>query len=543
MPDRPRRRRPKQTLVWQRINGRDFCQVKAKFEAWRSMNGLVRKWYKTRDRQVYVDEYWAYYCPDADYPVKSEVNMEKNGWSVYRNPYRKTTVQTTRGNIVFESKNVTYLLDPQGHVVVSQKSDNRALDWLVPIQLEEGDTNIERHFKDAQNSHELLAKYRDRDSKADVLASLAEIDPVTEADRLVSALLNAHLVHSDRYDSYLASNVRQRTQTEPVVSDDAVIPRVHAYLDILTAKSLVRQLSSLLDKTVSSYLRARAQKYGEQGETVTLAQMALQGAVDDIKEFDANHVCGQNCERLGIHSEFDSQVTTVNVCTRCEGSHPQSLCRYACWHCSEKVGHRLEPPCPIAADKRETVVKPADDMFRLSQSERQAEINSQNFINSLYLQSNVSGHAPRLNFNKRKSKTGASPHGSTSFRPASGWVPAKEVVQAMHILCVDQESDAKNEHLHTNGGAQYARTLNNFKAAYHPAGYPDITLSVEVPTTDSSRGGFVSVNTISLTDMPTRKTLCMNCLSDAIEDQRRDCLFTCDNPRCRGVFERCELGP
>ena len=155
--------------------------------------------------------------------------------------------------------------------------------------------------------------------------------------------------------------------------------------------------------------------------------MALQGAVDEIKEFDANHVCGRDRERLGIYSEYDSRVATINVCTRCEGSHPQSECRYACWHCGEKVGHRLEPPCPIAADNRETVVKPADDLFRSKQSERQAEIDSQNFINSLYLQSSVSGNAPRLDFKKREAKTGASPHGSTSFRPASGWVPAKEV--------------------------------------------------------------------------------------------------------------------
>ena len=506
-------------------------------------HGLVRKWYKTRDGSVYVDEYWTYYCPDADYPVRSEVNMEAAGWSFYCNPYKKTIVQTSRGNVVFEARNVTFLLDPQGHVLVTRKFDNRTLDWLVPIQLQEGDANIERQLRGSKNSQELINKYRDRDSEAEVLASLAEIDPVTEADRLASALSSAHLVHSVRFDADLSSNTRQGSPTEPTTADDAVIPRVHSYLDMLTAKSHVRQLSTLLDKTVSSYLRARAQKYGEQGETVTLAQMTLQGAIDDIKEFDANHACGQNRERLGIYSEFDSRVATINVFTRCEGQHPQSLCRYACWHCGEKVGHRLEPPCPIAADTRECVAKPADDILRSRRLERQAEIESQNFVNSLYLQSNVSGNPYRLNFNKPASKTGASPHGTTSFRPANGWVPAKEVVQAMNILCVDQESDAKNEHLSTSEGAQHSLLLNNFKASYHPAGYLDIQLSVEVPTTNSSGGGAVTVNTISLTDMPARKTMCMACLSDSTEDLRRDCLFTCDNPRCKGVFEQLELGP
>ena len=50
--------------------------------------GTVREWYYDWRGHVFVDEYEAFYCPTAKYPIRSEQELRLKGWRVIRNPTR-----------------------------------------------------------------------------------------------------------------------------------------------------------------------------------------------------------------------------------------------------------------------------------------------------------------------------------------------------------------------------------------------------------------------------------------------------------------------
>ena len=48
--------------------------------------GTVREWYYDWRGHVFVDEYSAFYCPNAKYPIRSQQELRLKGWRCIRNP-------------------------------------------------------------------------------------------------------------------------------------------------------------------------------------------------------------------------------------------------------------------------------------------------------------------------------------------------------------------------------------------------------------------------------------------------------------------------
>ena len=123
---------------------------------------MVREWYYDRAGRVVVDTYKAYYCPGAEFPIRSEQEMRLAGWQVVRLgknlhikgvdvvrelPDGETEVLSIPRLVPDKSKPkskrmirdpkhaaLTHLITPGGEVLLAQNFAVGTLEWMKPIQ-------------------------------------------------------------------------------------------------------------------------------------------------------------------------------------------------------------------------------------------------------------------------------------------------------------------------------------------------------------------------------------------------------------------------
>jgi len=147
--------------------------------------GKCRRWYYDTKGQLYIDEYWAYYCPDAPYAIRSTRDIARTGGTVVENPGGKqsndyTTVVRSGQSIRLSGTN-TNLVMGNGRVLEAsplggtQTKDKNVLAWLQPIQPTRVQTS------DRANERKLYADTTRNDTDvSNVKASLHAINHVEQ---------------------------------------------------------------------------------------------------------------------------------------------------------------------------------------------------------------------------------------------------------------------------------------------------------------------------------------------------------------------------
>ena len=153
--------------------------------------GKCRRWYYDRLGRLYIDEYWAYYCPQAPYAIRSTRDIARTGGTVVENPGGKgpkdyTTVVRGGQHIRLTGSDTNVVMS-NGPVLVAtpvgeaMRPDKNVLAWLTPIQ----PTRVQH--SDSANERTLYAQTTATDApKESVDASihaLAHQDPENTAEQ------------------------------------------------------------------------------------------------------------------------------------------------------------------------------------------------------------------------------------------------------------------------------------------------------------------------------------------------------------------------
>ena len=447
--------------------------------------GLVREWYYDRSGRVVVDTYKAYYCPGAEFPIRSEQEMRLAGWQVVR--LSKTPGQVKGVDVVRELPNgeeevlkiprlikdkkskskrmirdpehaaLTHLITPAGDVLLAQQCAVGTLEWMKPIQ---ADSHNGTRPSAVSNAHASVT--RDDASYAEVQASLKSVRK--KKKRAKAALLAADIIanHDTEIKATTSVNAIPRPGKALFSDDPSMLPLI----------------TKDLHACMSAYLRARVARHGYRTEEVTLAMNSMQSSFDALREYDANDArqTYDATEDQGLH--YDHDLKCVQVCPRCRRpDHTHSDCLEPCWSCMLDVGHSDE--CEVALLHQETIAIPATEAVAVRTDQKQAELDHENRINAMFAAVSVSSTNGTTNWRRQLKRQSHAVDGDDSEQSAEQSVSvmplSDEVLHCASILKLNDEDDMQNLHMLEDSDRI---TLEAFMKQYSSLGTPSYADSV-----------------------------------------------------------------
>ena len=454
--------------------------------------GLCREWYYDRRGNVYVDEYYAYYCPKAEYSIRSEQDLVTSGWRVIRNPTEEGGLFNFKGERIAipaliknpanpngprihdpDTGNDTHLLNPKGRVLITKRYGSSKLEWLQPIQ---ADGHTDRVLP---NSH---ASVRSKDATyPEIVSSLRKLRKVAKEKEEAEGQLDGeehpvNSVESEKTDMLRSDSMKWR---DAALSDDPA--------DF----SLVERA---LDEQIDAYMRARSAKFGCRTEEVSLAMLELRSAFDSLREFDS-HDAGQTYDsRDDTALHYDDEIKTVDVCSHCrKRGHTATECKEACWSCHWVQGHADD--CENQHVAVATVAIPATESVVVRSDMHQDELDHEQALLRMATEAHVLVNSTSVSTGTQHKHRKVSGTGSKSWDDSSRDdtkesvpAPAKsilldrdEIKHVAHMLRLNEHDDTQNYHLDDDGDPT---TLQAFKDLYSerlpetkPSGKPGWNLS------------------------------------------------------------------
>ena len=458
--------------------------------------GTCREWYYDWRGHVFVDEYDAFYCPKAKYPIRSEQELRLKGWRIIRNPTREgvdvkrkgpdgedqvlpiprlvENPADPKGDEIHDPKtaSLTHLISPDGEVLVCKRYDAGSLEWLEPIQADGGTKKQKFNRANISNTHAHVVK--DDVPYAEVVASHAKvveaIEKRTKAKRSANALVDALVDGKSR-----VSTPREVRPGEHKFSEDPA--------DLAnTTKDL--------QACMSAYLKARAARYGFRTEEVTVAMLNMESSFEALRDFDASDAHQTYDARRDDSLNYDSQLECVPVCPRCrQNTHTLADCREPCWSCMLQHGHADD--CEVASVSAETIMIPATESVVVRTEQHQSEVDHEERLNAMFTAVSVAGSSPGTTNWKR---TIAASTSSDVPQPADATVvsvmlSSSEVLHAASILRLHDEYDTQNMHMLDDSDRI---SLETFIKQYSPHGTPSYSDTI-VSTTEAIAAGQAAV--------------------------------------------------
>ena len=109
--------------------------------------GLCRDWYSDQHGGVYVDEYYAYYCPNAAYSIRSQHNLAAEaGGSIMLDPKHDQIVKTDNADVHISGDGM-YLCAKTGQAVKCIQVQQKNLSWLRSLPPKEVPRNEDNTVK------------------------------------------------------------------------------------------------------------------------------------------------------------------------------------------------------------------------------------------------------------------------------------------------------------------------------------------------------------------------------------------------------------
>ena len=472
---------------------------------------MVREWYYDRNGRVVVDTYKAYYCPGAEFPIRSEQEMRLAGWQVVRLgknlqikgvdverelPNGETEVLSIPRLIADKSKPkskrmirdpehaaLTHLITPGGDVLLAQNFAVGTLEWMKPIQ---ADSHNGTHPSAVSNAYASVT--RSDASYAEVTASLKSVRK--RKKRAAAALREADVI--DNHDPANKNTASVHAIPQPgkalFLDDPALLP----------------QITKDLHACMSAYLRARVARNGYRTEEVTVAMNSMQSSFDALREYDANDARQTYDATMDQGLHYDHDLCCTQVCPRCRRpDHTHSDCLEPCWSCMLDVGHSDE--CEVALLQQETIAIPTTEAVAVRTDQKQAELDHENQINAMFAAVSVSSTNGTTNWRRQLKRQINTVNGDASEQSADASVSVmllSDEVLAASILQMNDEEDMQNLHMMNDSDRI---SLEAFMKQYSALGTPSYADSVvstieawavgQKPTAGPSRGA--SATTVS----------------------------------------------
>jgi hypothetical protein len=418
--------------------------------------GTVREWYYDWRGHVFVDEYEAFYCPTAKYPIRSEQELRLKGWRVIRNPTRHGVDVKRKGpdgqeqilpvpRLIDNPRNpegpqihdpktadLTHLVNPSGNVLVCKRYDVGTLEWLEPIQADGGTRKQKFNRANIPNSHASVVK--NDVPYHEVLAS--HVSVCESIERRAKALRSANVI------GHLDPAVKGKSRV-PVPRD--VHPGEHKFSeDAADLQNTTKDLQACM----TAYLKARAARYGFRTEDVTAAMLNMESSFEALRDFDNSNAQQTYDARKDDCLNHDSQLKCVPVCPRCrQNTHTLADCREACWSCMLQHGHADD--CEVASVLTETIMIPATESVVVRTEQHQSEIDHEQRLNAMFTAVSVAGASPGATNWKRTiaSSTSSDVPQPADTKVVSVMLSSNEVLHAASILKLNDEEDSPNMHM------------------------------------------------------------------------------------------------
>ena len=335
--------------------------------------GLCRDWYLDTKGDIYVDEYYAFYCPNAAYSIRSEHALARDALgTVVLDPIYEQTVKTALNPVTIQGSGM-YLCASTGQSVKCVKVQQKNLDWLKslpPKQLpRDADNKVPGQqvtdVSTAQVLNALSQRYTDITQLAYLSdRALREEDESrkrgetfhTPTDKTVLSVQRAFRMNADEALDRLTAVHHQDDQI-----DMSLPPMQHqkTYQDI---KSRIEKLTHDI-----------AHSYGDASSELELSLNSLLSCTESLMEKvaaaatrptyaapDDSPIRYERAERNIVHNA---------ACSRClRPGHTLETCSHPCQMCHAVTGHD-HAICPVSNLQQSFANMTGDDSHDISMDE------------------------------------------------------------------------------------------------------------------------------------------------------------------------------
>lgn len=314
--------------------------------------GLCRDWYLDTKGNIFVDEYYAFYCPNAAYSIRSQHALARDAkGTIVLDPLQEQTIQTALSPVKVSGTGM-FLCTGTGQAVECVKVQQKSLHWLKslpPTKL------IDISNDDSEQSDGKVPGEQPQDvSTAQIINALSQ--RFTDIPRLMYL--------SDRALREEAEAVRAGKSKHHI--DPATVLSVQKAFRMDASKVLdklteTHQRDDQLDMSLSpaqhqkQYQSIRAQieqltreiahTYGTASEELELGLNALSSCAASLMDTvvataTRDTYAPPTDHHLRYSSDAERTIINQGSCSRCgRRGHHADACVNACSMCNARIGH------------------------------------------------------------------------------------------------------------------------------------------------------------------------------------------------------------